>query len=186
MSALVGENVGFSDGYVAFSTCTYEIVKHHSIKFTHLLSTPMIPKTLPPLLRSCWIKLNATFQNKVSKIGLTPDQYTALRWLMELERKTITQKDLKRLMFTDANTIAALVKRMEKHGLIERSRHPFDQRKKILKATAKGRRLYQRGREIAENLEQSLLHGFSPEEKNDFIRILMKANYYFSTESTED
>ena len=25
-----------------------------------------------------------------------------------------------------------------------------------------------------------------PEEKNDFIRILMKANYYFSTESTED
>ena len=105
---------------------------------------------------------------------------------MEFERKTITQKDLKRLMFTDANTIAALVKRMEKHGLIERSRHPFDQRKKILKATAKGRRLYQRGREIAENLEQSLLQGFSPEEKNDFIRILMKANYYFSTESTED
>ena len=127
LSALVGENIGFLDGFIAFSTCTYEIVKHHCIKFTFSFN-PMIPKTLPPLLRSCWIKLNATFQNKVSKIG-TPDQYTALRWLTELERKTITQKDLKRLMFTDANTIAALVKRMEKHGLIERSRHPFDQRK---------------------------------------------------------
>ena len=80
----------------------------------------MVSKTLPPLLRSCWIKLNATFQNQVAKIGLTPDQYTVLRWLNELDHETVSQKDLKRLMFTDANNIAALVKRMESSGLIKR------------------------------------------------------------------
>jgi DNA-binding MarR family transcriptional regulator len=145
----------------------------------------MVSKTLPPLLRSCWIKLNATFQNQVTKVGLTPDQYTVLRWLNELDRETVSQKDLKRLMFTDANNIAALVKRMENSGLIRRFQHPFDLRKKILATTPKGQSLYFRGKEIAESVEQALLDGFSPEEKDEFIRVLTKTNSYLLNASKE-
>jgi DNA-binding MarR family transcriptional regulator len=145
----------------------------------------MVSKTLPPLLRSCWIKLNATFQNQVAKVGLTPDQYTVLRWLNELEHESVSQKDLKRLMFTDANNIAALVKRMESSGLIKRFQHPSDQRKKILATTPKGKSLYFRGKEIAESVEQALLDGFSSEEKDEFIRVLTKTNSYLLNASKE-
>lgn len=145
----------------------------------------MVSKTLPPLLRSCWIKLNATFQNQVAKVGLTPDQYTVLRWLNELDRETVSQKDLKRLMFTDANNIAALVKRMENSGLIKRFQHASDLRKKILATTPKGQSLYLRGKEIAESVEQALLDGFSPEEKDEFIRVLTKTNSYLLNASKE-
>lgn len=145
----------------------------------------MANKSLPPLLRSCWIKLNATFQNRLAKVGLTPDQYTVLRWLHELVQDTVSQKDLKRLMFTDANNIAALVKRMETSGLIKRFQHPSDMRKKILATTPKGKILYYRGKAIAENVEQTLLNGFSPEEKDEFIRVLTKTNSYLLNESKE-
>ena len=32
---------------------------------------------LPPILRSCWIKLNSVFRNRLVSLGITPDQYTA-------------------------------------------------------------------------------------------------------------
>ena len=116
---------------------------------------------------------------------MTPDQYTVLRWLNELEHDTISQKDLKCLMFTDANNIAALVKRMEGSGLIKRVQHASDLRKKILGTTPKGERLYYRGKKIADSLEQVLLNGFSSEEKDDFIRVLTKTNSYLLNESKE-
>jgi DNA-binding MarR family transcriptional regulator len=88
-------------------------------------------------------------------------------------------------MFTDANNIAALVKRMESSGLIKRFQHPSDQRKKILATTPKGKSLYFRGKEIAESVEQALLDGFSSEEKDEFIRVLTKTNSYLLNESKE-
>ena len=39
----------------------------------------------------------------MSAIGLTPDQYIALRWLSELPEGSVNQTTLKRLMFTDPN-----------------------------------------------------------------------------------
>ena len=38
-------------------------------------------KKLPALVRDAWHGLNRIFLNKIKKIGLTPNQYTALRWI---------------------------------------------------------------------------------------------------------
>ena len=83
----------------------------------------------PPLLRKCWMRLNALFQKRVAAIGLTPDQYIALRWLNELPSGTVYQLTLKKLMFTDPNNIAGLMARMERMGLIERRADVADRRK---------------------------------------------------------
>ena len=72
-----------------------------------------IPKNLPPLLRECWNKLNSTFMKRVKTIGITPDQYTALRWIHEFSEEMVSQARLAELMCTDANNIAGIMKRME-------------------------------------------------------------------------
>ena len=60
----------------------------------------------PPALRACWIKLNLDFWKRLQPTGITPDQYSVLRWIHELDQKAIYQKDHK-LLFTDPNNIAS-------------------------------------------------------------------------------
>ena len=87
----------------------------------------------PPELRACWIKLNSTFQKNLQTLGLTPDQFTALRWINELNDEPLCQKNLAQLMFTDSNNISGLIRRMEKLKLITRETDTKDKRKKLSK-----------------------------------------------------
>ena len=85
-------------------------------------------RRLPPLLRNCWNKLNASFKKRLLQIGITPDQYIVLRWLYEKHGEEINQSRLAKLMFTDANNISSLTSRMEKAGLLKR--YKFQKRSK--------------------------------------------------------
>src|SRR5262245_8404002 len=80
-------------------------------------------RRLPPLLRRAWYGLNQAFRRRIAETGATPDQFTALRCLLESDPKGITQCELTGLMSSDPNTIAALVERMEAAGWVERKRH---------------------------------------------------------------
>ena len=135
---------------------------------------------LPPLLRSCWIKLNSVFRNRLVAIGITPDQYTALRWISEAGVKFLTQSDLKSLMSTDANNIAGLVWRMENAGLIHRKSCLQDQRRKILGITEKGTEKYNIAKKIAFEIESSMTGGFSNHEKRELCKLLEKTKMALS------
>ena len=124
---------------------------------------------LPPLLRKCWMKLNAIFQKRVGDIGLTPDQYIALRWLNELPPGTVYQFTLKNLMFTDPNNIAGLMSRMDKMGLVKRRVDALDRRKKLIYCTPKGKDLFDRAKKVADRLEEETLSVLSLKEKEEFL-----------------
>src|SRR5208282_6866727 len=90
-------------------------------------SSPIAPpasvpggRRLPILLRQAWFSLNQTFRRRLSPTGMTPDQYTALRTLMEHQPEELCQSDLARLIASDPNTIAALVERMASLGWVAR------------------------------------------------------------------
>ena len=134
---------------------------------------------LPPLLRKCWMRLNAIFQKRVAAVGITPDQYTALRWLNELPEGTISQSTLKKLMFTDSNNIAGLMGRMEKLNLVERKTDASDRRRKLVYCTRKGKTLLKEAKLIATKLEEEVLSVLSSEEKVDFLGYLREINRYF-------
>jgi DNA-binding MarR family transcriptional regulator len=134
---------------------------------------------LPPLLRKCWMRLNAIFQKRVAKVGLTPDQYTALRWLNELPEGAISQLTLKKLMFTDPNNIAGLMGRMEKLDLVERKTDVSDRRRKLVYCTSKGTALFNEAKLIATQLEEEVLSVLSEEERVDFLGLLGEINHYF-------
>ena len=130
----------------------------------------------PPLLRKCWMRLNALFQKRVAAIGLTPDQYIALRWLNELPSGTVYQLTLKKLMFTDPNNIAGLMARMERMGLIERRADVADRRKKLVFCTTMGKTLFERGRTVAIRLEEETLAILSESEREEFLGLLAEIN----------
>ena len=130
---------------------------------------------LPLLLRACW-KKNSTFQKRLSELKIPPGQYIVLRWLTERTSNSTSQSVLARLMFTDANNISALIKRMENHGLLNRYTSENDKRVKILRITERGKNKFKLGKEIATNLENQALSGFSEKEKIEFNFLLGKLN----------
>lgn len=148
------------------------------------MKTPKDPDPqLPPLLRKCWMRLNAIFQKRVAKVGLTPDQYTALRWLNELPKGTVSQSTLKNMMFTDPNNIAGLMRRMEKLDLVKRITDQTDRRRKLIYCTNKGKALFTEAKSIANQLEEDVLSVLTEGEKTVFLLFLMEINRYFHQDS---
>lgn len=125
------------------------------------------------------MRLNAIFQKRIGEVGLTPDQYIALRWLHELPSGTVYQLTLKNLMFTDSNNVAGLMTRMERLELIERKVDPLDRRRKLVFCTSKGRTLFERGRKIAVRLEEEALSILDTEERAEFLGLLGAINRHF-------
>src|ERR1700756_3455633 len=85
-------------------------------------------RRLPGLLRRCWFNLNQTFRRRIAHTGITPDQFTVMRTLLEGDPKGMTQRELTDIMSSDPNTIAALLERMQTLGLVERKAHERDRR----------------------------------------------------------
>lgn len=129
-------------------------------------------RRLPPLLRRAWYGLNQAFRRRIVRTGATPDQFTALRTLMEADPKGITQGELTRLMSSDPNTIASLLERMQKAGWVDRKRHERDRRAYRIRTTPKGRNLYRQLRDVAVNLQEQVLEVLDEEDREDFLRKL--------------
>jgi DNA-binding MarR family transcriptional regulator len=124
---------------------------------------------MPILLRHAWYGLNQAFRRRIASIGVTPDQFTAIRTLLEQEKNGVTQSELTRQMASDPNTIASLVLRMERAGWIHRARHEKDRRAYHLKITALGRTKYKQARKIAVALQEELLADWSENKREEFL-----------------
>jgi DNA-binding MarR family transcriptional regulator len=129
-------------------------------------------RRLPILLRHAWYGLNQAFRRRIAHLKITPDQFTVMRTLLENEEGGLMQRELTKKMASDPNTIASLVERMEKAGLIERRTHERDRRANLLLMLPKGKERYLQAREIALSLQAEILSGFSPEEREIFLQNL--------------
>jgi len=129
-------------------------------------------RRLPPILRRAWYGLNQAFRRRIVHLGLTPDQFTVMRTL--LEHEGISQRQLTSLMSSDPNTVAALLERMEKAGLIERQTHERDRRANWLRLNARGQNKYEAAREIAVGLQNEVLSALPPDARERFLATLGK------------
>ncbi len=78
------------------------------------------------------------FNRRLEAKGSTRIQWIALYFLNE-ENKPISQKELASLMNIKDSSVARLVDRMERDGLIKRVENPKDKRVKFLELTNNGR-----------------------------------------------
>src|SRR5688500_9135766 len=106
-------------------------------------------RRLPPLLRRCWFSLNQAFRRRILFTGVTPDQFTVLRTLVEADPVGLTQRQIAEIISSDPNTIASLLERMLASGLVERHPHETDRRAHRILVLPHGRKMYKTIRSIA-------------------------------------
>src|SRR5215813_2262544 len=131
-------------------------------------------RRLPLLLRRAWYGLNQAFRRRIAHLGITPDQFTVVRTL--LENEGISQRKLTELMSSDPNTVASLLERMEQAGLVQRQAHEKDRRAHWLRLKPRGKRKYEAAREIAVAMQAEVLSALPPGAREKFLVELDKVS----------
>ena len=130
-------------------------------------------RRLPPVLRRAWYHMPQAFRRRLvsmdKELKLTPHQFTVLRWLHEEGAVDLTQRRLAELMASDPNTVTSVLSRMEVAGLIERKPHQNDRRAKCVKLKSKGKRVYEKARQIAIELQLEVLAVLPASKRDQFL-----------------
>ncbi len=106
------------------------------------------------------------------RVELTGPQLTVIKMLQAVGDLSLSE--LSERIRAQNSTVTGIIDRMEREGLVARSRSTEDRRVVHIKLTEKGARI---GREIAvEPMEilRDALEGLSPAESRDLLRILTK------------
>jgi DNA-binding MarR family transcriptional regulator len=131
-----------------------------------------VRRRLPPILRRAWYGLNQAFRRRIAHTGVTPDQFTALRTLLESDAAGVTQRELTLLMSSDPNTVASLLERMEESGWIERRPHETDRRAYRIRILPSGKAQFETCRAIALQLQSEVLSVLEPDTREQFLQQL--------------
>ncbi|MBM3839791.1 MAG: winged helix-turn-helix transcriptional regulator [Verrucomicrobia bacterium] len=129
-------------------------------------------RRLPPLMRRAWYGLNQAFRRRIAHLGVTPDQFTVMRSLLEGDPKGMTQRQLTVAMSSDPNTVASLLERMENAGFLERKEHEQDRRAHRIRLLPLGRKKYGEARELAVALQTDILSALPAQERERFLENL--------------
>jgi DNA-binding MarR family transcriptional regulator len=125
------------------------------------------------VLRQTWIAVNKAAELKLAKVRLTPEK-AAVLWALREYPGTLTPAEIARLVFRENQTIAGLLNRMEKEGLVtrvpKRKGHPFTE----VKLTPKGEKLSGPGIEILSALIKGLMADMPVEEQKQLQKSLKK------------
>ena len=139
----------------------------YDLQFTEM------PMTTWTVLRQTWTAVNKVAEVKLAKVGLTPEK-AAVLWACREYPGTLMPAEIARLMFRENQTIAGLLNRMEKDGLVKRvpkrKGHPFTE----VKVTEKGSKLCDPGVEVFKELITGLVSDLSKEEQVQLQTTLAK------------
>lgn len=106
-------------------------------------------------------------------LGITYPQYLVMLVLWEHEKQTVM--DISHRLQLDTNTVTPLLQRMEKAGLIKRTKGKADARQRIVTLTEKGLAMQEQAKHIPECLSAEILsHIGSIEELTKIIPTLDK------------
>jgi DNA-binding MarR family transcriptional regulator len=126
-------------------------------------------RRLPATIRRAWFGLNQAFRRRILHLGLTPDQFTILRWLIESAPRGLTQRELAAMMLSDPNTITAILKRMQSSGMIRRSPDEQDRRANRIQIRPRGRGKYNAARRFAVDLQHQILESLPAGRREAFL-----------------
>ncbi len=97
-------------------------------------------------LYACAKEVVRRYAPMLEPLGLTYTQYIAM--MVMWEHKSISVRDMGKLLFLDSGTLTPMLKKMEKAGWIRRRRSEEDERMVIVSITGKGEELHEKAAEI--------------------------------------
>ncbi|HEY0516026.1 MAG TPA: MarR family transcriptional regulator, partial [Solirubrobacteraceae bacterium] len=106
-------------------------------------------------------------------LELTPALFGLLNVLGA--REGANQQEIGAAMGIDRSTMVLLVDELEAKGLAERRPHPRDRRARELTITAAGARALRSARRIVAQVEDEVLRGLNPAEREQLLGLLRQA-----------
>lgn len=103
-------------------------------------------------LYACAKEIVRRYAPLLEPLGLTYTQYMTM--MVMWEHKSISVKDMGRLLYLDSGTLTPMLKKMEKAGLISRRRSEKDERMVIVSITERGETLQEKAAEIPSKMAE--------------------------------
>jgi DNA-binding MarR family transcriptional regulator len=88
------------------------------------------------------------------------------------ERGSVSQQDLESALMYDANSVVLILNELEAAGYSLRRRDPSDRRRHLVEITAAGRAAVDRAEKGRAKIEDEVLAGLSPEEREALRKLL--------------
>ena len=109
----------------------------------------------------------------LGSIGLTTALFALLNVLGP--REGAIQQELGSAMGVDPSTMVSLIDQLENAGLAKRRPRPTDRRAREVVITAKGRRVLEKARQLAMQVEDEVLRGLSGADRRQMLALLRRA-----------
>ena len=115
--------------------------------------------------------LTQVYHPLLSGYGLTYPQYLVLLVLWEKDAQPVN--DIAKRLFLETNTVTPLLQRMEKEGIITRTRGKQDARQMIVSLTGKGKGLQKQLADVPFKVSGSVIcESLNPETSPELFRML--------------
>jgi DNA-binding MarR family transcriptional regulator len=112
----------------------------------------------------------AIAEKGLAPLGLSGKGLGAL--ILLVQEGPLSQQRLAAKQGIDRTTMVAVVDELERAGFVERRRDPTDRRAYSLQATAKGRRVLARAREVTKRAEAEFLAPLAPADRRRLKELL--------------
>jgi DNA-binding MarR family transcriptional regulator len=120
-----------------------------------------------------WRASHTRIAEALESIDLTPPLFGILNFLGA--REGAIQLEIASAMGIDPSALVSLIDELESSGLAKRRPHPSDRRAREVTITPKGRRVLERGRRMASQVEDEVLQGLTASERRDLLSLLRRA-----------
>lgn len=151
-----------------------EVPDHHqrNVRVDESPAPVVLEEQIGHLLRKANQRATAIFQSQLGSAEFTLPQFSALVKL--LEKGTVSQNSLGRLIGMDAATMQGVVRRLSERGMIERCADERDRRRVKLTATSDGRRMVSSAVQAVARAAEQTLAPLTPREQQTFLRLLRR------------
>lgn len=105
----------------------------------------------------------SAYHPHLDPLGITYPQYLVLLVLWEQDKQPVC--DIAKRLMLDTNTVTPLLQRMEKAGLLKRTKGKTDTRQRIVALTEKGKDLREKAKHIPECLGANIMGKMEGAEK---------------------
>ena len=123
------------------------------------------------LIRRAHQVVMAIFSEETAR-EITPVQFGILAILMNGEQLDLIT--LSERMALDASTAGSTVERLVNKGWVERDADPSDRRRKLIRISKAGRRVYKQHCDAVTSVQEVLLGPLDPKEREAFLASLRK------------
>ena len=123
-------------------------------------------------LRRAYMRLHRDTCARCAEENITADQFVLMNVVNSAG--SAKQSTLVELVDSDANTISAMLRRLQHRGLIRREKHPVDLRANTVQLTEKGAQLLAVLEHKTSQNRSDMEHAFTPSELDQLISLLRR------------